>query len=63
MRIIHRLNVTALLLAPMKHSFTFHTVLMLVPHAVELKLHRIPDSKLPLISRGLHWNNAYPFSR
>jgi hypothetical protein len=30
---------------------------------VEVKLHRIPDTKFPLISRGFHWINEYPFSR
>ena len=30
---------------------------------VGVKLHRIPDSKFPLISRGFHWINEYPFSR
>jgi len=30
---------------------------------VEVKLHRIPETKFPLISRGFHWINEYPFSR
>ena len=30
---------------------------------VEVRLHRIPDSKFPLISRGFHWINESPFSR
>jgi hypothetical protein len=29
---------------------------------MEAKLHRIPDAKLPLLSRGFHWINEYPFS-
>ena len=31
--------------------------------AVELKLHLVPASKFPLISRGFHWINEYPFNR
>jgi len=31
--------------------------------SVEVKLHRIPETKFPLISRGFHWINEYPFSR
>ena len=30
---------------------------------VEVALHRIPDSKFPLISRGFHWINESPYSR
>jgi hypothetical protein len=30
--------------------------------SVEVKLHRIPESKFPLISRGFHWINESPFS-
>ena len=30
---------------------------------MEVKLHHIPDSKLPLLSRGFHWINEYPYSR
>ena len=30
---------------------------------VEVKLHRIPDSKFPLLSRGFRWINEYPYSR
>lgn len=29
---------------------------------MEAKLHRIPDVKLPLLSRSFHWINEYPFS-
>jgi hypothetical protein len=31
--------------------------------AVEAKLRRIPESRFPLLSRGFHWINEYPFSR
>ena len=31
--------------------------------SVEVRLHRIPDSKFPLISRGSHRVNVSPFSR